>query len=135
LEKTWKENDLVEVLRKIYLITPNIDEAVIFGKVDSAIDASKKMSEFCAVFLKGGHSEGDQSTDILFYKNQEIAFAQNRLEGYSKHGSGCVMSSAIAAYLAKGEELQIACAKAKKYIHSYLQSSNSLLGYHVLTEE
>jgi len=134
LEKNWELDLLQNILQKISLITPNTNEALIFAKENDAIDAAKKLSAFCAVLLKGGHSTDANATDILFYNQQEFSFAQERLDGFSKHGSGCVLSSAIAAYLAKGEDLEHACAKAKKYIHSYLQSSNSLLGYHVLAE-
>ncbi len=134
VEENWNENILQNVLRKISLLTPNSNEAITFGKEKDSINAGKKLSAFCAVLLKGGHSTDAQATDILFYNQQEFSFVQERLDGFAKHGSGCVLSSAIAAYLAKGEDLEHACAKAKSYIHSYLQSSNSLLGYHVLAE-
>ena len=134
LEKNWEVDLLQNILQKISLITPNTNEALIFAKENDTIDAAKKLSAFCAVLLKGGHSADAHATDILFYNQQEFSFAQERLDGFSKHGSGCVLSSAIAAYLAKGEDLEHACAKAKIYIHSYLKSSNSLLGYHVLAE-
>jgi hydroxymethylpyrimidine/phosphomethylpyrimidine kinase len=135
LEKKWDENALKNVLRKITLLTPNANEAIVFGEENDSITAAKNLSAFCSVLLKGGHTTDAQATDILFHQQQEFSFVQERLDGFSKHGSGCVLSSAIAAYLAKGEDLEKACAKAKKYIHSYLQSSNSLLGYHVLAEK
>lgn len=134
IEQEWNDKTLQAILQKVYLITPNANEACVFGKYESAVAAAKSLAKFCAVLLKGGHAEGVQSTDVLYLNSNEFHFTNERLNGFSKHGSGCVLSSAIAAYLAKGEDLEVACSSGKKYIHSYLQSSNSLLGYHVSVE-
>ncbi len=131
IDKDWQEETLQSVLKKVFLITPNAIEARVFAQEDNAVNAAKRLANYCSVLLKGGHVDGVKSIDTLFYNQQEFSFENDRLNGFSKHGSGCVLSSAIAAYLAKGEPVEISCAKGKKYIHSYLQSSNSLLGYHV----
>ena len=131
IEENWTDRELYSILKRIYLLTPNVQEASVLANEKEAITAAKKLSEYCHVLLKGGHSNLSSSTDILFSQGNEKHFAQERLQNISKHGSGCVLSSAIAAYVAKGESLESACALAKKYIHVFLKSSNSLLGYHV----
>jgi len=131
MDKNWKNEDLFKVLKRIYLLTPNRDEAIILSREKDALKGAKKLSEYCSVLLKGGHNNELSSTDILFSKGGEKYFEQQRLQNVSKHGSGCVLSSAITACLAKGESLENACARGKEYIYSFLKSSNSLLGYHV----
>ena len=54
----------------------------------------------------------------------------NRIEATEKHGSGCVLSTAITSYLAQGFELKEACEKGKAYITQFLQSADGLLGVH-----
>ena len=76
VEENWNENILQNVLRKISLLTPNSNEAITFGKEKDSINAAKKLSAFCAVLLKGGHSTDAQATDILFYNQQEFSFVQ-----------------------------------------------------------
>ncbi len=122
---------LSDILQKIYLITPNIIELnrlVITG--ESTQIKAQKLSEFCSVYLKGGHSESEKAVDILFYEGQKAFFESARIKNGEKHGSGCVLSSAIAANLAKGYDLEKSCEAAKKYIGKFLGSTDNLLGYH-----
>lgn len=132
IEDNWSEYEIHHALSRIYLLTPNRNEVKILSNVDDALSGAKKLSEYCSILLKGGHSDGQSSTDILFSNASEIVFKQERFENASKHGSGCVLSSAIAAYVAQGQSLESACENAKKYINSFLKSSNSLIGYHAV---
>ena len=119
------------ILQRIYLITPNIPELnrlVIIGE-NTQLKA-QKLSEFCSVYLKGGHTEGEKAVDVLLYDAQEVFFESTRIKNGEKHGSGCVLSSAIAANLAKGFDLEKSCEEAKKYIGKFLGSTEDLLGYH-----
>ena len=83
------------------------------------------------MFLKGGHAEKKVGYDTLFLKEgKQFSFRPKTKNIFSKHGSGCVLSSALTANLAKGEDLQRACLKAKQYTERILSSNKTLLGYH-----
>ncbi|MFM7021530.1 MAG: hydroxymethylpyrimidine/phosphomethylpyrimidine kinase [Flavobacteriales bacterium] len=122
---------LAQTLGQLTLITPNHQEALFFGKEDDEQKSAKKMSAFCNVLLKDGHGTGATSTDILYLKNgDEIKISSERIQGAAKHGSGCVLSAAIASLLAQGHNADKACREAKEYISKFLTSSKELLGYH-----
>lgn len=117
---------LLEVLKRVYLVTPNIPEAErLFGDTD--------LSELpCAVLLKGGHEEGDKELvkDYLFFNGKRLAIEGHFLPNGLKHGSGCVLSSSITAELSKGESLENACRLGRSYTQRFLMSSEGLLGHH-----
>jgi hydroxymethylpyrimidine/phosphomethylpyrimidine kinase len=119
------------VLKKLYLITPNLDETGIFGQL-SPEENCKRAAQFINVFLKDGHGKGDTAVDRLFMKTGTMEFPANRLANISKHGSGCVLSSAITAYLSLGHDLIEACSLGKEYTRQFLLSSDGLLGKHRL---
>lgn len=118
-------SDLKNVLNQIDLITPNYNEYKVLQEVDL-------FENSCSVLIKGGHREDKIGTDILIKNGKEISIQphDNTSIYYPKHGSGCVLSSAIAAYLAKGENLENACRKGKQYIEKFLKSNATLLGFH-----
>lgn len=119
---------LKNVLKHIDLITPNYIEYKILKE-------NKVLSESegpCSILIKGGHRQDKLGTDTLIEKENEILLNPNH-EGsdyFPKHGSGCVLSSAIASWLARGENIETACRKGKLYIEQFLKSSPSLLGFH-----
>lgn len=134
---------LKSILSKCYLITPNFNEIrslakVLLGDADFNVAKNDKESMlscfygYCSVLLKGGHIEEDQCVDYLYIKENYItdyiAFSDTRILGVEKHGSGCVLSSAIAGNLAKGIELSEACGIARKYMQFYMNSCDGLLG-------
>lgn len=124
---------LETICKKIYLITPNIPEAVQLGTSSDAMENAKNLSRFCNVLLKGGHSETQKGKDFLFCKEGNSFSFRNQLTDVSeKHGSGCVLSSALTANLAKKVKLHRACLKAKSYTAAFLNSNKTLLGYHKL---
>jgi len=127
-----KFKEIENICKKIYLITPNINEIVQIYKTDSAIESAKILSKFCNVFLKGGHSDEKKGYDYLFTSEKTFSFRPKVISEYSKHGSGCVLSSAITANLAKGFKLNKACLYAKYYITKFLKSNSSSIGYHKL---
>lgn len=118
-------SDLKNVLKQMDLITPNYNEYKILQKANL-------FENSCSVLIKGGHREDKIGTDILIENGKEISIQPNdNTSVYDpKHGSGCVLSSAIAAYLAKGENLENACRKGKQYIEKFLKSNATLLGFH-----
>jgi hydroxymethylpyrimidine/phosphomethylpyrimidine kinase len=128
--ETFERKRLEGICAKLYLITPNLDEIKILAPGMEIEETGKSLSRFCNVLVKGGHSATAHSTDILFTENGVHHFESDKLEGYSKRGTGCVLSSAIVARLAKGENLIEACANAKQYIHNYLTSNHSIVGTH-----
>jgi hydroxymethylpyrimidine/phosphomethylpyrimidine kinase len=122
---------LYQVLENLELITPNYKEIVQLSKANDAMKAAKELSLYCNVLLKGGHNEDEPGVDYLFTKNEMIRLLPNTSEVFPKHGSGCILSSAITAQLALGEDLVTACRKAKNYTERILLSNASLLSYHV----
>lgn len=127
----WTQEEINDIfLSGIYCITPNIPEAaILFG--DELIYAhAMHNSTFLNIYLKGGHSEENIVSDIVFVKGAGHKFANARLPHGEKHGSGCVLSSALTARLALGNDIVAAAKSANRYTHQYLASSNTLLGYH-----
>lgn len=115
-----------ELLPMVTLVTPNIGEAqilsgmAIHGKDDMIAAAALVGERYgCAVLLKGGHSAGD--ADDLLYENGDYRwFKGKRIDNPNTHGTGCTLSSAIAANLAKGFDLAESVKRAKDYISGAL---------------
>ncbi|MES2454721.1 MAG: hydroxymethylpyrimidine/phosphomethylpyrimidine kinase [Bacteroidota bacterium] len=127
----WNANELVGILKQINLITPNYSEMKHLAKHDAAESAAAEWATYCPVLLKGGHNPDAKGTDLLFKTPVEIvSFDPVTDLIYEKHGSGCVLSSAIAANLAQGHTIEEACSLAKAYTAQFLNSSSTLLGYH-----
>lgn len=112
---------LPEVLTEIDLLTPNFNE---YQLLESVLTQSNN------VLVKGGHRKRRVGVDILKTGSHEIAILPDAVFVSPKHGSGCVLSSAIAAQIALGQGLEIACRLGKKYVEQYLNSHHSLLGHH-----
>ncbi len=122
---------LYQTLSKVYLITPNYNEAIqLMPLASDAKEGAKKLLTYCNVLLKGGHNEEEKGVDFLYTKNSIKRLEGNTDAMFAKHGSGCVLSAAITANLALGADLITACKKAKQYIEQFLSSNKSLLGYH-----
>lgn len=108
------------------VLTPNIPEAEILSgmKIESAADmesAARSISETygCAVLCKGGHDLND-ANDLLWRSGAGKWFNGRRIDNPNTHGTGCTLSSAIAANLAKGHDLDGAVERAKAYISGAL---------------
>ena len=106
------------------VVTPNLDEATILlgrkslGGVAEALELAKAYG--VPFLLKGGHAEGDDLTDSLAWPTGETkTFTARRAPNVDTHGSGCTLSAAIAAQLAKGKTL----AEAVTIAHAYLQGA------------
>lgn len=129
------KSKLEEVLKNIYLITPNTNEVKKLSGLENEKEAAKFLSNYCHVLLKGGHSKENEGVDFLFTKHETstpYSIQKQTTKNISpKHGSGCVLSSAITANLALGNNLEIACQKSKLYIETILSSNPNLLAYHV----
>ena len=108
------------------LATPNIPEAEVLtgNKIASKEDMEKAAVHInqmcsCSVLLKGGHTIHDAS-DVLFHNGKIEWFYGKRIHNPNTHGTGCTLSSAIAANLAKGYNLENAVQRAKDYISEAL---------------
>lgn len=127
LMKTEAVKNLTEeLLPAAELVTPNIYEAqVISGIAIKGKDDMQKAAELigdsygCAVLLKGGHSVSD-ADDLLYTKGEMLWFEGRRIDNPNTHGTGCTLSSAIAANLAKGFTLAESVKRAKEYISGAL---------------
>lgn len=122
---------LIEILRKIHLITPNFKEILHLQPSETTAEmAAEKLSGYCPVLVKGGHSPTEKGVDYLYTEKETFRLLPKNTSVFEKHGSGCVLSSAIAANIALGQNLNMACANAKNYIETYLQSCQTKLGFH-----
>lgn len=118
------------VCKELFLLTPNLSEKELLCPEVSIADPNSVADLACYVYLKGGHSETDLGKDYLFYKQKIYPYRSSKGKFYEKHGSGCILSSAIATFIARGFPVVKACQKSKNYIEKVLKSNPSLLGYH-----
>lgn len=136
LLKESAEKKFIELIIPLaFLITPNIPEAeVISGieikNIEDMKNSAEKIKEMGAknVLIKGGHLEGDKSTDILFDGIKFYLFEEKRVLSKNTHGTGCTFSSAITACLARGEDLYDAVKKAKQYITVAIKEAPDNIG-------
>ena len=116
------------------LITPNLPEAAALLGDPVATDETAVASQgkrllamgARAVLIKGGHGQGSESIDTLFSGSGMIALLAPRIPTANTHGTGCSLSSAIAAGLAKGETLEQAVRSAKTWITAAIETADSL---------
>ena len=115
-----------ELLPMAAVITPNIPEGELLSGMkieneEAMTAAAKKIGDAygCAVLLKGGHSVSD-ANDLLYANGELTWFRGRRIDNPNTHGTGCTLSSAIAANLAKGFALKTSVQRAKDYISGAL---------------
>ncbi len=113
------------------IITPNLPEAsVLLGRpvqtMDDMYGACRGLSLLGCdnILLKGGHLTGDKSIDLFYSRteNKIIELDQTRIATDNSHGTGCTISSAITAYLARGNDIETSVKKAKEYITGALKA-------------
>jgi hydroxymethylpyrimidine/phosphomethylpyrimidine kinase len=116
------------------LLTPNLPEAAALLDEEVAASAAATESQGkrllalgCrAVLIKGGHGQGAESTDYFFGANCVIALTAPRIATKNTHGTGCSLSSAIAAGLAKGEDMETAVRHAKAWVSAAIAAADRL---------
>jgi hydroxymethylpyrimidine/phosphomethylpyrimidine kinase len=131
--------DAIDVLRKrlipaAMVVTPNLPEAAALLDTGIATDESAMRAQgerllalgANAVLIKGGHAEGAESVDLLIEPNGVTRLTSPRLNTRNTHGTGCTLSSAITAGLAKGMTLADAARAAKIYVASAIAASDRL---------
>jgi len=131
--------DAVDILRKrlipaALVVTPNLPEAAALLDTAIAADeaAMRQQGERLlalgakAVLIKGGHAEGAESVDLLIDPNGVTRLVSPRFNTKNTHGTGCTLSSAIAAGLAQGLPLADAARAAKSYVATAIAASDRL---------
>ncbi len=129
--------DAVDALRRdlfplASLVTPNLPEAaalldarIATGEAEIAEQGRRLLALGCrAVLIKGGHGEGAESIDCLVHADGVVALSAPRLAAQNTHGTGCSLSAAIAAGLARGEALELAVRNAKAWISAAIAAAD-----------
>jgi hydroxymethylpyrimidine/phosphomethylpyrimidine kinase len=133
------EPQALDVLRRVLLpralvLTPNLPEAAALLDGVPAANESEMRAQAerllalgtKAVLIKGGHGKGPESADFLVDAKETVRFATDRIETKNTHGTGCTLSSAIAAGLAKGHDLRQAVRAAKDYVTAAIAAADRL---------
>jgi hydroxymethylpyrimidine/phosphomethylpyrimidine kinase len=129
------ERAMRTLLARAALVTPNIPEAEALSGAaiqseDDLREAAVRILEFgcAAVLVKGGHSESSEAMDLLVTSSSVDRFSRPRLSSANTHGTGCTLSAAITACLARGFSLPAAIEAAKDYIQAAIESAVPLGG-------
>jgi hydroxymethylpyrimidine/phosphomethylpyrimidine kinase len=131
--------DAVDSLRRLLipkarLLTPNLPEAAALLDAPFAEDEAAMRSQAerlialgaGAVLIKGGHGSGPDSVDLLVERHTVIRLPAERIATNNTHGTGCTLSSAVAAGLAKGLALTEAVRAAKRYVTAAIKAADRL---------
>lgn len=124
------QDDAVEAIKTHLMpmadvVTPNLPEAAVLlnrkiRNADDLIAAARDLAQFGgkSILIKGGHLENQQSTDWLYLVGEDrlVVLKGDFIRTRNNHGTGCTLSSAIAAHLAKGLKIEAAVRAAKVYI-------------------
>ncbi len=124
------QDDAVEAIKTHLMpmadvVTPNLPEAAVLlnrkiRNAEDSIAAARDLAQFGgkSILIKGGHLENQQSTDWLYLVGEDrlLVFKGDFIRTRNNHGTGCTLSSAIAAHLAKGLKIEAAVRAAKVYI-------------------
>ena len=124
--KTLKD----KLIKKVYLITPNIPEAEILTKkkiknLEDMIKAGNILIKLGAknVLVKGGHRKTKYMEDVLINKKEIKIFKNKKIKTKNTHGTGCTLSSAIITFLSCGKSLKKSCEMGIKYVNHAIGSN------------
>jgi len=138
------QDDAIEAIKThlmplVDVVTPNIPEAsVLCGRRLKQWSDIENAAETLAqhgsrsILIKGGHGDENQSTDLLFLANENrfVRLAADRIKTNNNHGTGCTLSSAIAGYMARGNDIEAAVQKAKTFMNQAIAAgANYKLGH------
>jgi hydroxymethylpyrimidine/phosphomethylpyrimidine kinase len=131
--------DAIDVLKRVLIpralvITPNLPEAAALLDEPLARNEDEMLAQAGrlrdrgarAVLIKGGHGQSAESVDMLVLASSFTRLATPRIDTRNTHGTGCTLSSAIAAGLAKGLDLVTAAREAKVYVSDAIAAANRL---------
>lgn len=125
---------VTQLLPRATVLTPNLPEAARILGEDEATDDDAVLAQgqrilalgAKAVVMKGGHAEGEICRDWLVTPEGATHFEAPRIATRNTHGTGCTMSSAIAAELAKGADLQSALTRAHAWLHNAIKAADQI---------
>jgi hydroxymethylpyrimidine/phosphomethylpyrimidine kinase len=123
-----------ELIAMALVVTPNLHEAAALTGTSLACNEQEMEAQAHRilslgarrVLIKGGHGAGDESVDLLIGEGKTIRLAAARIATANTHGTGCTLSSAIAAGLAKGCDLVTAAQDAKTYVTAAIAGADKL---------
>lgn len=123
-----------DLIPRAHLITPNLPEAAaLLGETvaadeDAAAGQGRRLLALGsrAVLIKGGHGAGPESVDYLVTADRTVRLAAPRIATTNTHGTGCSLSSAIAAHLAKDDDLEAAVRAGKAFVSAAIAASDRL---------
>jgi hydroxymethylpyrimidine/phosphomethylpyrimidine kinase len=131
--------DAVDALKRLLMpralvVTPNLPEAAALldaplAQSESVMRAQAErllLAGAQAVLIKGGHGEGAESVDLLVTPQACIRLAAPRIVTANTHGTGCTLSAAVAAWIAKGLDLAAAVSAAKRFVSAAIEASERL---------
>ena len=118
------------MIKKVYLITPNIPEAEVLTNIkieslNDMINAANILLKFGVknILLKGGHINKKVMNDVFLNKRELIIFKNKRVNTKNTHGTGCTLSSAITTFVACGKEINKSCELAIKYVNQSIRTN------------
>ncbi len=124
--KTLRE----KLIKKVYIITPNIPEAEILTKIkiqslEDMIQAANILLKFGVknILIKGGHRNTKTMQDVLLNKKELKIFKNKKIKTKNTHGTGCTLSSAITTFLACGKNINKSCELGIKYVNQSIRSN------------
>jgi hydroxymethylpyrimidine/phosphomethylpyrimidine kinase len=124
--KTLRE----KLMRRAYLITPNIPEAEVLTKtkiknLEGMIHAANILLELGVknVLVKGGHRNTKTMNDVFLSRKELKIFKNKKIKTKNTHGTGCTLSSAIATFFACGKTLNKSCELGIKYVNQSIRSN------------
>ncbi len=133
-----EEDTITAITEKLFpitdVITPNMDEAAILAgmkvtSLDDLYTAGKRIKQLgCkSILLKGGHQETPVITSLFYDEHQQFhSFETEKFSTNNTHGSGCTLSSAIAAYVAQGKSLLEAVDLGQKYVFEAIKEGKDV---------
>lgn len=127
--RDWSETRLRFLLNKMHLITPNYSEWLTIAGDEDWKEAADQWVLHCNLFIKSVDNGDGSISDYLITETESKKYSSNKINS-PKHGSGCVLSSAICSKLAIGHTLEEACAFGRAYCLTFLKSDTGLLGKH-----
>jgi hydroxymethylpyrimidine/phosphomethylpyrimidine kinase len=119
------------------LITPNLDESeILVGETVRDVEAMERAGRMLvaqgatAALIKGGHLVGDAAIDVLVHGERVRTFTHPRIDTQHTHGTGCTLSAAITALLARGRELDTAVEQSIEWVHRAIRTAPNIGGGH-----
>lgn len=116
------------LIPRAFVVTPNLPEAAALTGEEQMSNAAQALVSLgaAAALVKGGHSTGPHSDDLLLYNGAWRTFAQQRIDTRHTHGTGCTYAAAIAAELAKDADLPSAIERAKRFVTEAIRTAPGL---------